>query len=425
MSKRPILPSDGLLPDPYGSHEMPIYQTSTFVFDRAADAAARFAGEVPGYVYTRIGNPTVARWEETLAALESEGTGREGAALAFGSGMGAVAAAVLASAAQGDHVVAVRPLYGGTSELFLEILPRFGIAVTHVSVADLPDGLEKAAERSGTRLVYVETPANPTLDIVDLKHAAEVAKAAGARLAVDNTFATPVLQKPLAFGADLVIQSSTKYLGGHGTVVGGAVVGWDRSFLAGPVNLMKKSLGSVQSPFDAWLLLQGVKTLRLRVERASQTARRLAAELAQHQAVQWLRYPGLADDPGHEIARRQMTGFGAMIALELRGGAEAGRRFLDALTVCKRAVSLGCADTLIEHPASMTHAHVSREERAAAGITEGLIRISVGLEGPDELERDILGALERVSLPRKGPGARSPSPRAETRRTASPRTSRS
>ncbi len=394
MSKRPILPSDGLLPDPYGSHEMPIYQTSTFVFDRAADAADRFAGAAPGYVYTRIANPTVARWEAELAALESEGTGVDAAALAFGSGMGAVAASVLACAQHGDHVVAVRPLYGGTSELFLELLPRFGIGVTQVSAGDLPAALHAAVRRPRTRLVYVETPANPTLDIVDLADAAAAARSAGARLAVDNTFATPILQKPLAFGADLVIQSSTKYLGGHGTVVGGAVVAKDREFLAGPVNQMKKTLGSVASPFDAWLLLQGVKTLRLRVEQESRTARRLAAELAQHKLVRWVRYPGLADDPGHEIARRQMTGFGGMIAFELEGGTEAGRRFLDALRVCKRAVSLGCADTLIEHPASMTHAHVSGEERAAAGITDGLIRVSVGLEDADEIEKDILGALE-------------------------------
>ena len=425
MTKRPILPSDGLLPDPYGSHEMPIYQTSTFVFDRAADAAARFAGEAPGFVYTRIGNPTVARWEEKLAALESEGTGREAAALAFGSGMGAATAAVLACVQQGDHVVALRPLYGGTAEFFLEVLPRFGVSVTHVSAADLPRGLEGAARRPRTKLVFVETPANPTLDIVDLAHAATVAKSAGARLAVDNTFATPILQRPLAFGADLVIHSSTKYLGGHGTVVGGAVVSADREFLAGPLNQMKKVLGSVPSPFDAFLLLQGVKTLRLRVERESQTARRLAAELAQHKLVEWVRYPGLADDPGHEIASRQMAGYGAMISLGLRGGAAAGQQFLDALKVCKRAVSLGCADTLIEHPASMTHAHLSREEREAAGITDGLIRISVGLESPDDLERDIFEALERASRPRRGSGARSPSPRAGTRRPASPQGSRS
>ena len=207
--------------------------------------------------------------------------------------------------------------------------------------------------------------------------------------------------------------------------MGGVVVSPDRELLAGRINQMKKVLGSVPSPFDAWLLLQGVKTLRLRVERESQTARRLAAELAQHKQIEWVRYPGLVDDPGHEVASRQMLGFGAMIAFGIRGGAEAGRRFLDALTVCKRAVSLGCTDTLIEHPASMTHAHLSSDERAAAGITDGLIRVSVGLESPEELERDLLGALDRASRPQRGSGAPSRSPRAGTRRAASLRTSRS
>jgi methionine-gamma-lyase len=423
MSQRPFLPADALLPDPYGSHEMPIYQTSTFAFERVADAAARFAGEAPGFVYTRIGNPTVARWEATVAALESPA--EPAGAVAFGSGMGAVSAAVLACVAQGDHVVAVRPLYGGTSELFLELLPRFGVAVTQVHAGDPPEALEQAARRPRTRVVYVETPANPTLDIVDLAHAAAVAQAAGARLLVDNTFATPILQRPLELGADVVIHSSTKYLGGHGTVVGGIAVSRDREFLAGRLNQMKNVLGASEGPFDAFLLYQGAKTLRLRVEQESQTARRLAAELAQHREVAWIRYPGLADDPGHEVAKRQMSGFGAMIALELRGGAEAGSRFLDALTVCKRAVSLGCTDTLIEHPASMTHAHLSAEEREAAGISAGLIRISVGLESAEELERDVLGALERVSRPPRGAAAPSPSPRGERRRAPSPRTSRS
>lgn len=391
MTRRPILPSDGLRPDPYGSHEVPIYQTSTFLFDSAAQAALRFAGEDAGFVYSRLGNPTVAAWERRLAELEGEGTGLETAAVAFGSGMGAVTAAVLACVRAGDEMVAVRPLYGGTAELFLELLPRLGVTVAHVAAGDVV-GLERAVT-AGTRVVYAETPANPTLDIVDLRHAGAVARRAGARLIVDNTFATPVFQRPLALGADLVVHSSSKYLGGHGTVIGGAVVGVDRELLGGPVLTMRKLLGSVPSPFDAWLLLQGSKTLRLRVESAARSARRLAAELAQHREVRWVRYPGLADDPGHAVAARQMTGFGAMVAFELAGGAEAGRRFLDALSVCKRAVSLGCADTLVEHPASMTHAHLPPEERAAAGITEGLIRLSVGLEPADEIERDLLAAL--------------------------------
>lgn len=423
MSERAFLPSDGLLPDPYGAHEMPIYQTSTFTFGSADEAAARFAGEVPGYVYTRIGNPTVARWEARVAALESP-DGNAGA-LAFGSGMGAVSAAVLACVEHGDHVVAVRPVYGGTAELFVDVLPRLGVRVTQVTATELPGGLEAAARHPRTRVIFVETPANPTLDVVDLAHAAGVARSVGARLAVDNTFATPILQRPLELGADLVVHSSTKFLGGHGIVVGGVVVSRDREFLAGPVAGVRKVFGSIQSPMDAWLLFQGAKTLQLRVEQESRAARRLAAELAQHREVAWIRYPGLADDPGHDVARRQMSGFGAMIALELRGGADAGRRFLDALGTCKRAVSLGCTDTLVEHPASMTHAHLSAEERAAAGITDGLVRISVGLEDVEALERDLLGALDRASRPPRGSGAPSRSPRAGTRRTASPRTSRS
>ncbi|MBI1722621.1 MAG: PLP-dependent transferase, partial [Gemmatimonadetes bacterium] len=281
MSSRPWLACDALQRDPYGSHEPPIYQTSTFVFESSADAAAIFAGEKPGFVYTRLGNPTIAAWERRLADLETAGTGLEAAALAFGSGMGAVSAAVLASVAQGDHLVAVQPLYGGTAELFRDVLPRFGVGVTHVRSGDRR-GLEAAARAEHTTVVFVESPANPTLDVTDIRHAARVAHHVGARLVVDNTFATPVFQQPLTLGADLVVQSATKFLGGHGTVIGGGVIGRDRELLAGPVAQMRKVLGSVPSPMDAWLLYQGSKTLALRVERMAQSARRLASELAQH-----------------------------------------------------------------------------------------------------------------------------------------------
>jgi len=393
MATLPLLPCDALVHDPYGSHEPPIYQTSTFTFERAADAAAMFAGEKPGFVYTRLGNPTVAAWEKRLAELEGRGTGREAFALAFASGMGAISAAIMAAVGAGDHVVAMDPLYGGTAALLRDVLPRFGIRVTIVAGGSLA-AVALASREPRTRVVYIETPANPTLDIVDIRAVAKIAQSAGARLFVDNTFATPVLQRPLGLGADVVVHSATKYLGGHGTVIGGAVVAHDRAFLAGPVQDLRKVLGAVPSPFDAWLLYQGVKTLELRVMRASETARRLAAELAQHRMVAWVRYPGLADDPGHDVAAQQMDGFGAMIAFGIRGGLEAGRVFMDALQVAKRAVSLGCADTLIEHPATMTHSHVPAEERAKAGITDSLIRVSVGLESPEDLERDLLGALE-------------------------------
>lgn len=402
MATTPLLACDALVHDPYGAHEPPIYQTSTFTFERTADAAAIFAGEKAGFVYTRIGNPTVAAWEKRVAELEGRDTGKEAVALAFSSGMGAISAAVMAAVSAGDHLVATEPLYGGTATLFSELLPRFGVKVTRVVDGDLP-ALERAVREPRTKVVFIETPANPTLDIVDIRRAAEVAHAALARLFVDNTFATPVLQRPLALGADVVLHSSTKYLGGHGTVVGGVVVTADREFLAGPVLDMRKLLGASASPFDAWLLYQGAKTLELRLLRASETARRLAAELAQHRMVGWVRYPGLADDPGHEVAAKQMSGFGAMIAFGIRGGFEAGKVFMDALQVAVRAVSLGCTDTLVEHPASMTHAHLPAGERAKAGITEDLIRVSVGLESADELEKDILGALDWAEVAMNAP----------------------
>jgi cystathionine beta-lyase/cystathionine gamma-synthase len=231
------------------------------------------------------------------------------------------------------------------------------------------------------------------MDIVNIAAAATIAHKAGAKLYVDSTFATPILQQPLAFSADVVLQSSTKYLGGHGTVIGGAVIATDLEFLAGPVAEMRALLGAVPSPHDAWLLFQGAKTLALRMEKMCRSAEMLARMLQAREAVEWVRYPGLEDDPGHAIARLQMKDFGAMIAFGIHGGAEAGAAFMDALTVAKRAVSLGCTDTLIEHPASMTHSHMPADQRAAAGITDGLIRVSVGLEDVEALEEDLLQAL--------------------------------
>jgi methionine-gamma-lyase len=232
---------------------------------------------------------------------------------------------------------------------------------------------------------------------VDIRRSAEIAHRAGALLYVDNTFATPILTQPLALGADVVVHSATKYLGGHGTVVSGAVVGRDRDFIAGPVQAMRKLLGASAGPFDAWLLLQGVKTLELRVERATRSAARIARMLRGHEMVSWVRYPGLEDDPGHAIAARQMKDFGAMIAFGIRGGIEAGRVFMDGLQVALRAVSLGTTDTLIEHPASMTHAHVTEQERCDGGISDDLIRVSVGLEAVEVLEADLSQALAKAS----------------------------
>jgi methionine-gamma-lyase len=393
---KPRFACDALVHDPYGAHEPPIYQTSTFAFERMADAAALFGGERPGFVYTRIGNPTVAMWERRVAELESRGTGVEAAALAFATGMGAITAAILAAVRAGDHVVGMAPLYGGTAELFANVLPRFGVAATVVAPGDMVT-LEQAAQRPGTRVVYIETPGNPTMDIVDIARSARIAHEAGALLYVDNTFATPVLQQPFAHGADVILHSATKYLGGHGTVVSGVVVARDLEFLAGPVSEMRKLLGASAAPFDAWLLYQGVKTLELRLERMTRTAEGVARMLAAHDMVAWVRWPGLESDPGHLVASRQMKDFGAMVAFGIRGGFEAGAAFMDALTVAKRAVSLGCTDTLIEHPASMTHAHLTPEAREQAGIGEELIRVSVGLEDAEEIERDLATALAEAS----------------------------
>ncbi|HWO89087.1 MAG TPA: aminotransferase class I/II-fold pyridoxal phosphate-dependent enzyme [Gemmatimonadales bacterium] len=396
--------SRALVPDPYGSHEPPIYQTSTFTFDSAAQAAALFAGEKPGFVYTRLGNPTVAAWEARLAALEAVHPAPPvplvpsvPSALAFSSGMGAISATLLALAGQGDHVVATEPLYGGTAELLGDLLPHLGIRVTTVRAGDA-DGLRRAVSLPRTVALFVETPANPTLDVVDLRLAAALAQEVGARLVVDNTFATPVFQRPLQLGADIVVHSSTKYLGGHGTVIGGAVVTTDTAWLNDRLLTLRKLLGAVPSPFDAWLLYQGSKTLELRVRRASETALRLAQWLAAQPAVSWVRYPGLPDDPGHEVASRQMSGYGAMVAFGIKGGMEAGARFLDALRVAKRAVSLGCTDTLVEHPATMTHAHLPKAEREAAGICDDLIRVSVGLEDLELIQSDFEQALGAARL---------------------------
>lgn len=396
MTGRPPFACDALVRDPYGAHEPPIYQTSTFTFEHAADAAAVFAGERAGFVYSRVANPTVAEWERRVAELETRGTGIAAGALAFATGMGAISAALLAAVSADDHIVAMEPLYGGTDELLRSLLPRFGVRTTLVRPGDLAMLLQHALE-ARTRVIMIETPGNPTLDIVDIRRAADVARAAGARLFVDNTFATPIYQKPLALGADVVLHSATKYLGGHGTVTGGVVVAKDAEFLAGPVFEMRKLLGAAPSPFDAWLLIQGSKTLELRVARATATAEVIARVLAHHDMVEWVRWPGLAADPGHKVAVLQMSGFGAMLAFGIRGGAEAGVAFMDALTVAKRAVSLGCTDTLIEHPASMTHAHVPEAARLAAGIADNLIRVSIGLESVDVLQQDLLGALEAAS----------------------------
>jgi methionine-gamma-lyase len=367
-----------------GALTPPIHFSSTFAFPDSATGAARFGGEAPGYIYTRIANPTLDLLERRLASLE----GGE-AALAAASGMGAITAAVWSFIEPGDEIVTDETLYGCTFAYFRHGLSKFGIRVRHV---DLTDAAQAAAAIGPhTKLVYFETPANPNMRIIDIEAVCAAARAKGVRTIVDNTYATPYLQRPIELGADLVVHSATKYLGGHGDLTAGAVIG--RAADIGHIRLtgLKDMTGAVLSPFDAMLILRGLKTLSLRMDRHCATARAAAAHLVGHPAVERVYFPGLTESPGHAVAARQMSDFGGMIAFELKGGKPAGMAFMDGLSLITRAVSLGDAETLVQHPASMTHSTYTAEERAVHGITDGLIRLSVGLEG----EADILADLDR------------------------------
>ncbi|WP_374468988.1 methionine gamma-lyase [Phenylobacterium sp.] len=373
--------------DHHGALAPPVYMTSTFCFETAESGGRRFAGEEAGYIYTRLGNPTIDLLERRLASLE----GGEAAA-ATASGMGAIASTLWTLLRPGDRLVTDMTLYGCTFAFFRHALADFGIVVEHVDMTDLA-AVGEALSRPA-RAVFFETPANPNMRLVDIAAVAEAARGAGAVVVVDNTYATPLLQRPLGLGADLVVHSATKYLGGHGDLVAGAVVG--RADLIGAIRMsgVKDATGAVISPMDAMLVLRGMKTLQLRVARHSESALEIARRLAVHPAVTRVLYPGLQEHPQHELARRQFQGgFGGMIALELTGGQASAIRFLNSLTLARCAVSLGDAETLVQHPASMTHSTYTPEERARHGISDGLVRISVGLEAVADIWRDFEGAL--------------------------------
>jgi methionine-gamma-lyase len=367
----------------------PLHMTSAFRFQSADHGAGIFAGTVAGHAYTRISNPTVALLEEHLARLE----GGEAAA-ATASGMAAVAAVALSLLRPGENMVAGRALYGGSYALFSQHLAPLGIEARFLPPES--SGEEVAQRMDGaTRLVYLETPANPTLAVGDIAAWAEAAHRGGALLAVDNTFATPVLQNPLALGADLVIHSATKYLGGHADVIGGALVA-GRKLVERIRERTLNHFGPCISPFNAWLITRGIKTLALRMERHSANAMALARHLARHPAVARVHYPGLPDHPGHQLAARQMRLFGGMLAFELHGGLTAGKALMNRVRLCTLAVSLGDCNSLIQHPASMTHSTYSPEARRAAGIGDGLVRISVGIEALGDIMADLDAALEHA-----------------------------
>jgi methionine-gamma-lyase len=374
--------------DAYGSATVPIYQTSTFKFDSAEHGAACFAGESDGYIYTRISNPTIHALETLLAELENGFGG-----IATSSGMGAVNTVYGALLSQGDHVVCSAAVYGPSRIVLETYYKKFGIDASFVDTADL-EAVRKAI-RPETKLLYIETPSNPTMVITDLKACCELAQSHNILVAVDNTFCSPYLQRPLDFGVDIVLHSLTKFINGHADIVGGIVVAKDETIYKKLRSVMV-TLGFNMDPHQAYLVIRGVKTLSIRIDRAQESAEKIAIYLEKHPKVAWVRYPGLASHPQQELAKRQMDGFGSMLSFELKGGIEAGRILMNSVQMAILAVSLGGVETLIQHPASMTHSKVSAEGKEKAGITNGLVRYSVGIEDVDDLIADLEQALEKV-----------------------------
>lgn len=372
----------------FGEISVPIFQTSTFAFPNAAEGAARFAGDCSGYIYTRLNNPTVNALEEAVALMEG-GTAGIGAS----SGMAAVTTTLLTFLNQGDHVVATDSIYSA-SRLALQFeLPRFGVDATFVDSSSTVN-IERATGPH-TKMIFLETPTNPTMAVADIRAAAELAHAHGALLVVDNTFASPYLQRPLELGADVVVESLTKFINGHSDVVGGMVVTRTDDHHT-RLKKMFTVFGGIMDPHQAWLILRGLKTLPLRLERGQENAGKLARFLSAHPKVTWVRYPGLPDHPQHEVAKRQMDGFGSMLSFGVKNGLKGGITVMNSVRLITLAVSLGGIDSLIEHPASMTHAAVPREEREAAGIRDELVRLSVGCEDYEDLRADLDQALNRI-----------------------------
>lgn len=368
----------------YGALTMPIYQTSTFEFDCCEQGGRRFAGEEKGYIYTRLGNPSISAVENKVALLE----GGEACAAAS-SGMGAVSACLWSIVGAGKHILADETLYGCTFALLNHGMTRYGVEVTFVDTSDLEQ--VKANLKENTVCVYLETPANPNLKISDIQAVAELAHAYNPAIQVvcDNTFASPYLQRPLELGADVVIHSATKYLNGHGDVIAGFVVGTEAFINEVKMFGLKDMTGATLGPFEAFLIMRGLKTMEIRMERHCANAKKVAEYLVKQEKVERVYYPGLETHPGYEIAKKQMQDFGAMISFEVKGGKEGGMKFVNSLSMIPIAVSLGDAETLVQHPASMTHSVYTEEELKAAGISAGLIRLSVGLENAEDIIADL------------------------------------
>jgi O-succinylhomoserine sulfhydrylase len=364
-----------------GEHAEPIFATSSFVFANAAEAAARFSGTVAGNIYSRFTNPTVRVFQERLAALEGGET-----CIATSSGMAAILATCMALLKSGDHIVSANSIFGSTISLFTNYLSKFGIATSYVPLSNF--AAWEAAIRPETRLFYLETPSNPLMELADIRALADLAHSHGCLLVVDNCFCTPALQQPFPLGADLVIHSATKYLDGQGRCVGGAVVG-DRQRVGVDIYGFLRTAGPTLSPFNAWVFLKGLETLSLRMRAHSESALHLARWLEAQPAVERVYYPGLPSHPQHELAKRQQSDFGGIVSFELHGGREAAWALIDATQMISITANLGDAKTTITHPATTTHGRLTPQERETAGIREGLVRISVGLETVADIQRDL------------------------------------
>lgn len=374
--------------DMQGSLVPPLFQTSTFVFDSAEQGEQRFAGEEEGYIYSRLGNPTITALEERIAALEN---GERG--LAFASGMAAISAVLVAMTKANDHILCSSGLYGCTFGLLNMMQEKYNITHDFSGMESKEQLREKIKE--GTALIYVETPINPTMRLIDLEMVAEVAKEYGIPVVVDNTFSSPYLQRPLDLGCDVVVHSATKYLGGHGDVIAGLVVG-KKDFLDSVQKTTQKDIGGVLSPFNAWLLMRGIKTLPIRLDRHSDNAEEIFGKLKNHPKVEHVYYPNDTNHPDYAICKKQMKRGGGMISFEIKGSKEDAQKMLNHLSFIKFAVSLGDAETLIQHPATMTHAVVPEESRLKMGITDQMIRLSVGLEASDDIWNDLKQALDQI-----------------------------
>ncbi len=380
-------------PDPLYAHQVPIYASSTYVFDDAEQGMRRFSGEEKGYIYSRWGNPTMTEAEEKIAALETFGLAMEVKGILHASGMSAITTLMLATLNPGDKILSHYSLYGGTNELMNKILNGLHITTVITDLRDLNKAEEQLKSDPAIKMLYLETPANPTIQCVDIEELTLLAKKFHCRVACDNTFATPYLQQPFQYGVDFVVHSTTKFLNGHGTAIGGILLGRDMDFMNTHCTKVHRTLGGNSNPFDAFLLIQGMKTLEVRMERHCHNAMEVANFLDNHPAVAKVNYCGLSQHPDHLIAMKQMRHPGPMLSFELKSGFRGGVDFMNKLRMCVRAVSLGTCDTLLSHPASMTHYSVPPEEKEKYGITDGLIRMNVGIESLPDILNDLHQAL--------------------------------